>query len=231
MPMHNSGIYKPFQPQASSRRTCLKLIGIGLPALVLAACQQQQPWHSTDLSGTLPPLAFTMTRASDGKQVTAVDYRGKVTLLYFGYTFCPDVCPATLLNISTMLRDIGPTANHIRVLFVTVDPKRDSLKVLHDYATAFGPQVVGLRGSDDQIAALAKRYRVAYSVQPAGNGHAYEVTHSSAVYVFDGNGDVRLLFSGLATQQPGLKDKEADLVKLAGPAQPQSLVSRILRLI
>lgn len=218
-------------PGAASRRTCLKLIGVGLAALVLAACQQQQPWHSTDLSGSLPPLAFTMTRATDGKQVTAADFRGKITLLYFGYTFCPDVCPATLLNISKMLKDLGPTANRIRVLFVTVDPKRDTLKVLRDYADAFGPQVVGLRGSDDEIAALAKRYRVAYSVQPAGNGQSYEVTHSSAVYVFDGNGDVRLLFSGLATQQADLKGKEADLAKLAGQSQPQSMVSRILRLI
>ncbi|MGH6677074.1 MAG: SCO family protein, partial [Xanthobacteraceae bacterium] len=78
-------------------------------ALVLAA-PPAMAWNSTDMTGTLPPLQFTMTRASDGKTVTAGDYKGKIVLLYFGYTFCPDVCPTTLFNIATMLKSLGKRA-------------------------------------------------------------------------------------------------------------------------
>ena len=152
-----------------------------------------------------------MTRATDGKEVSATDFKGKVTLLYFGYTFCPDVCPTTLLNLTIVLKKLGPEADDVRVLFVTVDPNRDTLDVLKQYMQAFAPQTVGLRGSPDQIAALAKRYRVAYSVKPATKGHPYEVTHSSAVYAFDRNGEVRLLVSGLATTNPDLDGFADDL--------------------
>jgi protein SCO1 len=159
-------------------------------------------WNSTDMTGTLPALRFTMTRASDGKTVTAADYKGKVVLLYFGYTYCPDVCPTTLFDVAQMLKTLGKGADEVRVLFVTVDPDRDTLPVLKQYTEAFAPEVVGLRGTPEQLAALAKRYRVAYSVHPASSGHAYEVTHSAAVYVFDRSGNIKLLFSGLAA--PGV---------------------------
>ncbi|HEX5507177.1 MAG TPA: SCO family protein [Pseudolabrys sp.] len=168
-------------------------------------------WNSTDISGALPPLSFTMTRASDGKTVTAADYKGKVVLLYFGYTFCPDVCPTTLLNITTMLKSLGKNAGDVRVLFVTVDPGRDKLPVLRQYTSAFAPQVVGLRGTPDQLAALAKRYRVAYSVAPATGGKPYEVTHGSAVYVFNRDGDIKLLFSGLTAPNTRLDRTTADM--------------------
>src|SRR5690348_4321011 len=77
-------------------------------------------WNSTDITGALPSLDFTMTRASDGETVTAADFRGKIVLLYFGYTFCPDVCPTTLLNLTMMLKSLGKDADAVRVLFVTV---------------------------------------------------------------------------------------------------------------
>ena len=115
------------------------------------------------MSGTFPTLGFTMTRATDGKEVNAADYKGKVALLYFGYTFCPDVCPTTLLNLTMVLKKLGPLADDVRVLFVTVDPNRDTLDVLKQYTHAFAPQTVGLRGTADQLAELAKRYRVAES--------------------------------------------------------------------
>jgi protein SCO1/2 len=218
-------------PNPLTRRHCLRLITGSLPAILLAGCGESKAWHTTDMSGTLPNLAFTLTRASDGKEVTAADFHGKVALLYFGYTFCPDVCPTTLLNMSQTLKRLGADADRVRVLFVTVDPDRDTLKVLREYTGAFGRQAVGLRGSKDQIAALAKRYRVAYSVEPATKDHPYEVTHSSAVYVFDGSGAIRLLFSGLATQQPDVDGKAADLRHLLGEANHQGLVSRIINYI
>jgi protein SCO1 len=214
-----------------ARRQVTLLIGAGLAAGLLAVPQRAQAWHSTDMLGTLPKLSFTMTRATDGKEVNAADYKGKVTLLYFGYTFCPDVCPTTLLNLTMVLKKLGPLADNVRVLFVSVDPNRDTLHVLKQYAGAFAPQTVGLRGTADQLAALAKRYRVAYSVEPATKDHPYEVTHSSAVYVFGHSGEVRLLFSGLATAKPDLDGVADDLRTLVGESSHPSLWQRILGMI
>lgn len=197
--------------------------------LLALAPRAAKAWHSTDLTGAMPDLAFTMTRAKDGKTVTAADFKGRIVLLYFGYTFCPDVCPTTLLSISTMLTKLGPKADDVRVLFVTVDPNRDTLGVLKQYTQAFAPQVVGLRGTPDQLAALAKRYRLAYSVQPARDGKAYEVTHSSAVYAFDRSGAAKLLLSGLATPDAKTDDTFADLRQLVSQSGHPSFWQRLLQ--
>ena len=162
--------------------------------LVLAACGNHDAgWHGRNISGDMPDLAFTMQRANDGKTVGAPDYRGKITLLYFGYTNCPDICPTTLANLSEALRRLGPKARQVRVLFVTVDPDRDTLPVLKAYVNAFAPQMDGLRGTKNAIAALARRYRVAYSVTKPTKEHPYEVMHSAAVFFFDRDGHARLV--------------------------------------
>ncbi len=155
-----------------------------------------------------------MTRASDGKPVTETDYRGQVVMLYFGYTFCPDVCPTTLSNVSRILDRLGSRAPQVRVLFVTVDPNRDTLPVLAAYVKNFAPQIEGLRGAPDQLAALARRYRVVYSVTPETKGQPYEVTHSSAIYVFDKSGAARLLVSPLTISNVDIAGVTADLKRL-----------------
>ena len=159
-------------------------------ALILAGCskpaQNQHAFHMTDISGGMPKLDFHMT--ADGKPVSAADFRGKVVALYFGYTHCPDVCPTTVANLTDMLGKVG--SPDVRVLFVTVDPERDTDAVMADYAKAFSPQVVGLRGSDNQLASLARTYRVAYQVK---KGSPYEVMHSNAVFFFDRDGRARLV--------------------------------------
>lgn len=213
------------------RRVFRMFLAASLLAFSLLASPQAKAWNSIDITGVLPALDFTMTRASDGKTVSAADFKGKIVLLYFGYTYCPDVCPTTLLNITTMLKSLGKQADDVRVLFVTVDPNRDTLSVLKRYTAAFAPQVVGLRGTPDQLAGLAKRYRVAYSVQPASAGHLVEVTHSSAVYVFDREGAIRLLFSGLAAPNTTLADMIADLRQLVSPSGATSLWQRFLNMI
>jgi protein SCO1/2 len=190
------------------------MLVLGLVAPGLIGCGGESQWHETDVTGSLPTLDFTMTRASDGKTVTADDFAGKVVLLYFGYTFCPDICPLTLANVSRVLRNLGEKAKDARVLFVTVDPNRDTLPVLKKYTESFGPEVVGLRGNADQIAALAKRYRVAYSVTPEKDGKPYTVTHSSAIYVFDQTGKVRLLITSMASPTPDVDGATADLSTL-----------------
>ncbi|SMF15969.1 protein SCO1/2 [Tistlia consotensis] len=205
----------PFSVPTRARRGLAALLGLCLLAAGLTGCRDESDWHNTDVSGSLPDLAFTMTRAEDGKTVTADDYRGKVALLYFGYTFCPDICPLTLANVAKVLDEMGEAAKQVRVLFVTVDPDRDTLTVLKDYTAAFGPQVDGLRGSPDQLAALARRYRVAYSVKPGKEAGSFEVTHSPAVYVFDQKGKARLLATSLDTAAPEIVGTAADLKRLA----------------
>jgi protein SCO1/2 len=154
-------------------------------ALLLAGCSKPG-WHMTDISGAMPRLDFHMT--ANGKPVTAADFRGKVVALYFGYSHCPDVCPTTLANLTDMAGKVN--SPDLRILFVTVDPDRDTDAVLADYAKAFSPQVVGLHGTDNQLAALARAYRVAYTVN---KGPPYEVMHSNAVFFFDRDGKARLV--------------------------------------
>ena len=158
--------------------------------VALAGCGSDKPWHATDITGAMPRLAFAMTRAGDGAAVTAENYRGRVTILFFGYTNCPDVCPMTLANLSDMLHQLGRDADKVRVLFVTVDPNRDTPPVLKKYAAAFAPQIDGLSGSGNALADLARRYRVAYSVKTQPK---YEVMHTSAVFFFDTTGRARLV--------------------------------------
>jgi protein SCO1/2 len=135
-------------------------------------------------------------------------------MLYFGYTFCPDVCPLTLQNVGDVFSHMGVDAAAVRFLFVTVDPGRDSLPVLAQYVSQFGSNFIGLRGTPDQLATLARRYRIAYSVAPGSGGNGVEVTHSSAVYVFDRNGAARLLVPSLASSAPDTNGVAADLARL-----------------
>lgn len=216
---------------APTRRRLAGLVAAGIGIACLAGCGSGAKWHAIDVSGSLPPLSLAMTRAEDGKPVTQAAYRGKVVLLYFGYTNCPDVCPQTLANIDDVLTRLGAGARDIRVLFVTVDPNRDTAAALAAYARNFGPQIIGLRGTPDQLARLARRYRVVYSVAPASEGHPYEVTHSSAVYVFDGSGAARLLVAGLASPTPDLEGTAADLRRLLAQSQPGGVRAWLRRMV
>jgi protein SCO1/2 len=194
------------------RRDLLSLLATAVPAA--AAHADGSTWHDFDITGTSPSLEFSMAATPAGKTQTQADYRGVVTLLYFGYTFCPDVCPLTMQNVASALAKTGDAAKHIRVLFVTVDPNRDSIPVLKTYTALFGPDFIGLRGDADQLARLAKQYRIAYSVTPSDDPRKYEVTHSSAVYVFDRQGNARLLVPSMASQNPDIDGLAADLVRL-----------------
>lgn len=219
-------------PLASmTRRRAGGLLGAALSFSLLGGCDSDEKWHAINVSGSSPPLEFTLARAPGGKEVTQADYRGRITLLYFGYTYCPDICPTTLTNLSDVLKRLGPEAADVRVLFVTVDPTRDTLPVLASYAHAFAPQVQGLRGTPDQLASLARRYRIVYSVSPETKDHPYEVTHSSAIYGFDGSGAARLLIASLATTNPDIAGTADDLRRLVEETRPPSLVTRLLRLV
>jgi protein SCO1/2 len=180
-------------------------------ALLLAGCRHDLSQQDVAIAGIVPPLALSMQDVSQNQPVTAANFRGHVTLLYFGYTNCPDVCPATLYNVDKILRRLGPDGTGVKFLFVTVDPDRDSAATLAQYTALFGPQIEGLRGTPDQLFNLARRYRVVFSVTKPTATTPYAVTHSAAIYVFDQNGQARFLIAGLDTPNPDIAGITADL--------------------
>lgn len=125
----------------------------------------------------------------DGRTVTDADLEGKPTLIYFGYTFCPDVCPTTLLLMETAAEKLGPDGpKKVNLVFITIDPDRDTPKLMKGYVSNFGPTIEGLTGTPEQIAAVAKAYRVYYQKVPGKDGAPYLMDHSSIIYLLDRRG-------------------------------------------
>jgi protein SCO1 len=199
--------------------------------LLLAGCSHGLSPQDVSIAGLVPPLDFSMLDVNTGKPVTAADFRGKVTLLYFGYSNCPDVCPATLYNVDRILRRLGPLAGRVNFLFVTVDPDRDTPAALAQYVGLFGPNITGLRGSADQLFALARRYRVVFSVTKPTATTPYEVTHSAAIYVFDAQGQAQFLIAGMDTTTPDIPGITADLRTVIINQSPVSWWSWLANLI
>lgn len=133
---------------------------------------------------------FSLTD-QDGAAVTQASYDGSVRVVTFGYTFCPDICPTTLSTVASALDMLGSKADQVAPLFVTVDPKRDTVSHLKDYVSAFGPRFVGLTGSAEQINAAARAFRVRYVLQPPqdpADPNSYFVDHSAGIYIMDRKG-------------------------------------------
>jgi protein SCO1/2 len=124
----------------------------------------------------------------DGNIRTEKDFRGRYMLVFFGYTYCPDVCPTTLAVMAEALKTMGPRSEKIVPVMITVDPRRDTPEKLKEYLASFGPRFVGLTGTPDEIAAVAKEYRVYYRDHPAEKGGEYTVDHSGVVYLMDPRG-------------------------------------------
>ncbi len=197
------------------RRDALRLGFGGLLGLGLGGCRQNDAWYGVDVSGTLPELRFTMTRAGDAATVDAGTYRGQIVALFFGYTNCPGICPMTLANLSAVADALGTDAAGFSILFVTVDPGRDSLAAMEAYANAFSPRTDALRGSDNQLAALARRYRVTYKLGAHRPGDTdYKVSHGKTVYLFDARGAARLLWPDFATAAADIPAAVRDLRRL-----------------
>jgi len=140
--------------------------------------------------GFLPDLQFTLKGAGD-VTVTQQDFSGKVVLMFFGYASCPDICPTTMAQLAQVTEALGPAAEQVRILFVSVDPHRDTPDILQAYVDQFDPHAIGLTGDEKSIAALARRYRVAYQIQrpdPQNPDAPYEVAHSRGIYAFDQQG-------------------------------------------
>ena len=192
---------------SSHRRTLLSTLGAAVLALGLAACGKSeaslQDVHGIDLSGATFGDGFQLKDA-DGRVRTLEDFKGKVVMMFFGFTQCPDVCPTALVNASQIKSMLGADADKLQVLFITVDPERDTPEVLREYAQAFDPSFIGLYGNAEETAAVAKAYRVYYAKVPTGN--SYTMEHTALTYVFDTEGTLRMALRYEQTPEQSVED-------------------------
>ena len=165
--------------------------------LCVAGCGKPDAvrFQSTDITGAEFARALDLT-GHDGKPRTLADFNGKVLVVFFGFTHCPDVCPTALARFASVMKALGPDAERVQVVLVTVDPERDTPEVLARYVTAFNPAFLGLTGDAAAIERAAKEFRVMFQKQAGQMPETYTVDHSSGVYVFDPKGRVRLFVSG-----------------------------------
>ncbi len=165
-----------------------------LAALLLVACTASPPaFRGTDLSMVGWGKDVTLT-AHTGARVSTADFRGKVTVLFFGYTHCPDICAPTLTKLAAVRKALGSDAEKVQVLFITVDPKHDTPKQLAAFVPKFDPSFIGLTGTPAEIGAVAAEYKVAYSQTPARPQQQVLIDHSGGMLVKDRTGKLRLLF-------------------------------------
>jgi protein SCO1 len=163
---------------------------IGSGALLLAEPVSAQITVPTEGSSA----RFTLT-TTDGTVVTEQNFRGEWLVVYFGYTFCPDICPTTMMEIAGALKTLGPRADDVRGLFITIDPQRDTPSVLSEYLKSFDPRLVGLTGTATQIKAAARDFRVFYERNDNDDG-GYTYDHSTFVYLIDPDGNFAKAIAG-----------------------------------
>ena len=166
--------------------------GVVLAAFTLAGCGGSRPsFKNTDVTGADYGKDFALTDHT-GKARTLADFRGKVVVMFFGYTRCPDVCPTTLAELKAVKNQLGEDGKRLQVLFVTVDPERDTQELLANYVPAFDPSFLGLHGDLAATARVAKDFRVFYQKSPGKTPDSYTVDHTAGSYVFDPLGRLRL---------------------------------------
>lgn len=162
-----------------------------LLAVLLAACAPPAPvFKATDISGVDWGSGDFELTAHTGKRAKAADFQGKVVVMFFGFTHCPDVCPPTMAKLAVLMKRLGDDAQRVQVLFVTVDPENDTVKQLAGFVPQFDPTFIGLTGTDKEIAAVASEYKVAYGKNPK---NPTLVDHSTGILVKDAKGKLRLL--------------------------------------
>lgn len=183
---------------------------LALLAIALAACEGDAPrFNNVDITGANYARDFRLTDF-DGRQRSLADFRGKVVVMFFGYTQCPDVCPTTMTDMAEVRRRLGPDGDKVQVIFVTLDPDRDTPEVLKQYVPAFDPTFIALRGTRDETAAVAKDFKVFYQKVPGKTETSYTLDHTAGSYVFDREGRVRLFLRHAG----GVDAIVADLQKL-----------------
>ena len=176
-------------------KTALIAVLSACTLLVLPACKPQSAataqFNSSDITGVNYAQGFALPDSA-GKMRHLTEFKGKVVVVFFGYTHCPDVCPITLAELKEAKRLLGKEGDQVQGIFITLDPKRDTPQVLADYVPAFDPSFVALVGSEAQTAQAAKDFRVYYKANPSDSANQYTVDHTAASFVFDKQGRPRL---------------------------------------
>jgi protein SCO1 len=162
-------------------------------ALMFTACTDKKPsFHSVDITGATYAQDFSLPDA-DGKTRTMKDFAGKVVVVFFGFTQCPDVCPTTLAEVSAVKKALGADGDKLLAVFITIDPERDSAAVLKSYVANFDPSFVALRAeTPEALAAVAKDFKIYYKRSEGKSATSYSMDHTAASYVFDPKGRIRL---------------------------------------
>ena len=175
-----------------------RLIALGLvaplPMVLLTGCERAgapAPFKAVDITGGDYAGEFDLPDA-DGKRRRLADFKGKVVVVFFGFTHCPDVCPTTLLELAEVKKALGPAGERVQGIFITIDPERDTPEMLKAYVTHFGADFVALRGSLDETRAVAKSFKVFYAKSPGKTAGSYTMDHTAGSYVLDAQGRLRL---------------------------------------
>ena len=177
----------PFHPFAALRR----LAAIALAASLVACTAGGPQFKASDITGSSFGRDFEL-RDPQGNTRRLADFRGKAVVVFFGYTQCPDVCPTTLAALAEAMKDLGPDADRVQVLFITVDPDRDTPALLAQYVPAFDRRFLGLYGDAEATARTAKEFKIIYQKVPGSSVGTYTMDHSAGTYVFDPQGRLRL---------------------------------------
>jgi len=179
------------------QRACFALAAAGVLALGLAGCKSPPKFDGNDITGS--PLGRDMAMEdSSGHLRTLADYRGKVLVVYFGYTHCPDVCPTAMAELATAMHMLGSDAKKVQIVMITVDPARDTGTVMQTYVHAFDPSFIGLTGSAAQLRKTARSFGAYYAKGPGPTPGNYSVNHSSTFYLLDQQGKARVLLPSTA---------------------------------
>jgi protein SCO1/2 len=182
----------------------MSIVLSGVPTAVRAA----EPFHLMQWPTAAPKPRFDLIDV-DHRRRNAADFRGRVIVVFFGFTHCPDVCPDELFKMAHIVKRLGSMASHVRVLFITLDPEHDTPELLKSYVAAFDPHFIGLTGSTADVNAAASSFSVQFAKVPQGKD--YTISHSTGTYVLDKTGRLRLA----GTMQTSADDWVHDLLLLA----------------
>ena len=189
-----------------SRRSLLAAVAATPMVLALAACGDSSPqakapeFQGTDITGTDIGNDLNMVD-TQGKPRVLADFKGKVTVFFFGFTQCPDVCPTAMAQLAQTLELLGDQAGKVQVVLISVDPERDTREILQQYVQTFNPTFMGLTGSADQLASTARSFKAYYAKVPASQPGQYTMDHAASFYVFDTDAKARVLISGSASPE------------------------------
>jgi protein SCO1/2 len=189
---------RPFSPKRRVMAIALALSGL----TALAGCDsgKKLPFKGTDITGTNLGSGMAMVD-STGKVRTLADYKGKVVVVYFGYTHCPDVCPTSMASLAQVMALLKGDAKKVQVIMITVDPARDTPAVMNRYAKAFYPTFIGLSGTPQQLEKTAKSFKAYYAKEAGKTPDTYTMNHGSSFYIFDTSGQARVLIGSNAAPQ------------------------------